>query len=136
MIFLQSLKCPKCKGNYNPDYEDSLRLYVELYASNISLEAITSNTPFKRPDFLVFKCDNPDCGVSKQHTELEILNMLKEQWSDAAWNMAKTMHSKMQSFDGHFTKYILEKDLGKFITEDELDSNPILREYMLKTKNG
>jgi uncharacterized protein YbaR (Trm112 family) len=129
MIYLYKIECPKCKGELELDQELTIQEYIEFYNNGISLEEIRDVLPYKKPDYLMFKCNNVECNNVQGLTEQEVLSKLKDSWAKTAWGMTKRLYQTMEGFDGHFTRYTMEKELGKFITEEELENHPILKRY-------
>ena len=136
MLNLFRLECPKCKGEFNLEHELTVQGYLEAYTTTVPIEELKNNLPEWKPDYVVYRCDNPDCGHTEKLNNVEVLERLKICWAKEAWNMAKCLYQTMESFDAHFTRHTLENELSKTITEAELESNPILKRYKIMVENA
>lgn len=136
MLLFDVCKCPKCGSRFLPDAEATFSRYFDAYAEKFPSIVTENLQPPELPDFLIFRCSLPGCLYTEQVQDTEVLERIKRGWAELAWQSWQTEMKKSFNFDKYFTRYLLDESLGKFVTEDELKHNPLLRDYVRLIKDG
>lgn len=133
MLFEQC-RCPKClsKG-YAPSYDDTIDAFMKNEYENSANLVIASPEPPRFPDYLMFRCDH--CKHLERKTRQECLEMITEGWAKVAWQISQIEARKALNFENYFTKYILDKSLHKFVSQRDIDTNPLIRDYVRSVEN-
>lgn len=137
MFYFEVCDCPKCgkKGTFLPSFEATLNDFLSIYDQGALLVLDDSNPP-KSPEYIIFSCDE-GCGFQKKMSDLEAMTFLREGWAKMAWKEWQKAVRNAAEFDKNFTRYILDGTIGKFISDQDLEKNPVLRDYVRAIrKNG
>lgn len=133
MLF-RFFKCPKCsERDFSPNFDESLDAFMKEYDCSVISEF---EGPTKIPDYLIFKCINPECKYSCKYTHKEIIEKITQGWAMLAWKKSQQELKNSVNFDGYLTKYILDNTLHKFISQKDLDNNKILKDYINTVKKN
>ena len=120
--------CKKCGAHLEPDVEETIDLYQEEF--NEKRIVYMSEEPPVIFDYLILRCSNPECNTVTKMLHEEILREVRTRLSKFAWAYHLRDENNKFRFQEHFTKYIMLKGLSKFVSQEDLDNNKILEDYV------
>lgn len=131
MFYFEICDCPKCgkKGTFLPSFEVTLNDFLSIYDQG-ALLVLNEDQPPTIPDYIIFSCSEEDCSFQKKMSDQEALTFLREGWAKMAWAEWQKSVRSAAEFDKHFTRYILDGSVGKFISEKDIQANPLIRDYI------
>lgn len=135
-MFIKNFKCAKCNmESLEPNSEKTIESYIENDFNMESMILTLEGNPPKRPGYMIFYCNTPNCGYSIQYTEEEILKNLLDDWARMAWKMAKHYMMKSYQFADHKTRFLYDDRMKKFMKigekpqMDSLDTAELYKEF-------
>jgi len=127
-MFFEMCKCKKCNSFLKPEIEETIEDYKKKFDERKIL--YPTEKPPEIFNYFIMKCENNECLYKTKMTHKEILTMISKKWSEIAWSYYLSEEKNKFNFQEHFTKYIMLKGLNKFITQEDLDHNDVLRDYV------
>jgi len=135
MFIFDSCSCPKCNksASFGLDADLTLKEFEKEYDSGAMLILDMQNPP-SYPDYLIFSCSNAECQHREKFTDQQAIEFVRKSLAKTAWQIWQRSISTATDFEGMFTRFIYENDLGKFVTEKELLENPLIRDFLKASK--
>jgi hypothetical protein len=119
-------KCPSCNQlSVEPSFERTLIEYKKEYSQDFKTLMPYSEAPLS-PDYLVVSCCTSNCEFTEKLTLEEVVDKVRDQWSNAAWIQTRKDLGTPENFESYFEKYIFKKGLHKNINEEDKKRNPYI----------
>jgi len=131
------LKCDKCGNNLSADFDLTVDSYQENEYKNEAQLVHVGTDPPVIPDYLIFKCENRDCGCNQQYTYKQVFEKVVEFWAKLAWTRSQSDLKQAYTFDKFTTRYIVEGVTRKVLNRKDIEGNLVFKDMIdLIEKDG
>lgn len=127
-MFFNVFKCNSCGEESIPDFDSTFNEYLEKEFTEDSLLILPSQEAPKIPDYLMLKCNNPECNKIEKITHDELLKKIRKGWADLAFRYRQEQNMDKFQFEQFSTKYLVDRVTRNIITKKDLENNLILRD--------
>jgi hypothetical protein len=133
-MFFDIVKCKKCKCAMHPNFDESIKAYMENEYRNDSNLVLPTETPPVVPDYVILVCESRECRDSQKMTFKDFFDQLVAFWADLAFKKSQLETRDAFSLEGHFSKYLIDRVTKKVITKKDLEGNLLLKELFDETE--